>query len=701
MNQNLADLQDAIELTTGDRVSSISAYRIRDDGIINLVYRVDSGWQDCEIDAEQGLFRANPIKSRYDSVIYDLDSLVEHTDSQIDLTPTDAVRKAFKKGLAAYEKYGGGDGLEPATVKEARAIAAGKPVTIAKLKKAYRWFARNGRMASYPEGSPAKVAWGLWGGAIFRAWVNQKVQELEAADRTDAVRPSCINCVEKHLSRAIALFEELPNYPEHRLLAIGNLAEAESESADEMPELSEKIRQIRIQYQETNEPPDFRELVEALKNTGNWRGDAESQAKGRSDSDPKVQKVMKEFKEGKLKSSNGKKIADRKQAIAVALSESKREKAHSDAFPVYREKVELQPGIVAGITHTPSELRNGYPMAAKYGHIIGTYGQAEDGKAHDILLGDSPDSPDLFKIWQTTPTGEFDEHKYIAHCPDMATAKALYLKHYPPSMFGMIAPANWEEISPKKFDAADDEEPPEEEDELSDEDQAIADEWNAVAPQSFDGILEAKDKDSTLAAGIAATVLLAAWLYDRKRGQYLRPNTRKPLTDKALEALAEYAIAHTKTQLTDIHNQGLNDAQWQNTVWPHVEWLHTASYALGKGGFHSMTDEDRAKLQEILDFQREKLQGFKGDRSSMSEPQQLARILKYAQSAYGSFKAGEHQAAIAQGMTEAKRILNPQAEHCKQCPEYAAMGWGPISKAILPGQQCDCQNSCRCGLIYR
>jgi hypothetical protein len=257
-----------------------------------------------------------------------------------------------------------------------------------------------------------------------------------------------------------------------------------------------------------------------------------------------------------------------------------------------------------------------------------------------------------------------------------------------------------------KLDAeGDDEDPPEEEDELSEGDQAIADEWNTVAPQSFDGILEAKDKNSTLAAGIAAAVLLAAWLYDRKKAQYLRPNTRKPLTDKALEALAEYAIAHTKTQLTDIHNQVLNDAQWQNTVWPHVEWLHTASYALGKGGFHSMTDEDRAKLQEILDFQREKLQGFKGDRLSMSEPQQLARILKYAQSAYGSFKAGEHQSAIAQGMTEAKRILDPQAESCPGCIELAGMGWVGINKIQLPGQSepvpCSCLGNCRCHLVFR
>lgn len=41
----------------------------------------------------------------------------------------------------------------------------------------------------------------------------------------------------------------------------------------------------------------------------------------------KVHKVMKEFKEGKLRSSSGKKVTSRKQAIAIALSEA-REATH-------------------------------------------------------------------------------------------------------------------------------------------------------------------------------------------------------------------------------------------------------------------------------------------------------------------------------------------------------------------------------------
>jgi hypothetical protein len=37
----------------------------------------------------------------------------------------------------------------------------------------------------------------------------------------------------------------------------------------------------------------------------------------------KIHKVMKEFKEGELKSSSGAKVKDRKQAVAIALSEAR------------------------------------------------------------------------------------------------------------------------------------------------------------------------------------------------------------------------------------------------------------------------------------------------------------------------------------------------------------------------------------------
>lgn len=43
-------------------------------------------------------------------------------------------------------------------------------------------------------------------------------------------------------------------------------------------------------------------------------------------SQKKIEKVMGEYKEGKLKSSSGKPVKSREQAIAIAISESKKRK---------------------------------------------------------------------------------------------------------------------------------------------------------------------------------------------------------------------------------------------------------------------------------------------------------------------------------------------------------------------------------------
>jgi hypothetical protein len=45
----------------------------------------------------------------------------------------------------------------------------------------------------------------------------------------------------------------------------------------------------------------------------------------------KVEKVMHEHKEGKLKSGSGPKVKSRKQAIAIAMSESGQSKSHKKA----------------------------------------------------------------------------------------------------------------------------------------------------------------------------------------------------------------------------------------------------------------------------------------------------------------------------------------------------------------------------------
>lgn len=63
------------------------------------------------------------------------------------------------------------------------------------------------------------------------------------------MRYSCIECGLKHLAQALILMEEATtNYPLHRWLAVGHMAEASSELKNKYPELALKIRDHRKLY---------------------------------------------------------------------------------------------------------------------------------------------------------------------------------------------------------------------------------------------------------------------------------------------------------------------------------------------------------------------------------------------------------------------------------------------------------------------
>ena len=82
-------------------------------------------------------------------------------------------------------------------------------------------------------------------------------------------RPSCIECVEKHLGAAMVLLAELNDLPDdetsrrqgfsRRLRAIGHLFEAEDES-QEWPDLHAAIRAARKVYQADGTMPDSEDL---------------------------------------------------------------------------------------------------------------------------------------------------------------------------------------------------------------------------------------------------------------------------------------------------------------------------------------------------------------------------------------------------------------------------------------------------------
>lgn len=75
----------------------------------------------------------------------------------------------------------------------------------------------------------------------------------------------CFACCLKHLGQAAVLVDEAINgYPAHWHLAVGHMAEAESEVLGAYQDLSKAIRKVRKQVQSKNRP-DFLHLFNLVE----------------------------------------------------------------------------------------------------------------------------------------------------------------------------------------------------------------------------------------------------------------------------------------------------------------------------------------------------------------------------------------------------------------------------------------------------
>jgi hypothetical protein len=77
-------------------------------------------------------------------------------------------------------------------------------------------------------------------------------------------RPSCLECVEKHLGAACVLLAETQDGYAYRLRAVGHLHEAEDES-QQWPALHEAVRTARKAYQTQGAMPDWQKLQEQIE----------------------------------------------------------------------------------------------------------------------------------------------------------------------------------------------------------------------------------------------------------------------------------------------------------------------------------------------------------------------------------------------------------------------------------------------------
>jgi ATP-dependent Clp endopeptidase proteolytic subunit ClpP len=117
-------------------------------------------------------------------------------------TAPPTVKNNLERGIQQYDEGLGGDGLEEATVIDARNLVKGEEPSPQKIKKAVAWWARNERFLEAEPNTPADVAANLWGGAAGRDWFTalavQLDQEQELTETEDKISADGNNAVSEN-----------------------------------------------------------------------------------------------------------------------------------------------------------------------------------------------------------------------------------------------------------------------------------------------------------------------------------------------------------------------------------------------------------------------------------------------------------------------------------------------------------------------
>ena len=140
--------------------------------------------------------------------------------------------------------------------------------------------------------------------------------------------------------------------------------------------------------------------------------------------------------------------------------------------------------------------------------------------------------------------------------------------------------------------------------------------------------------------------------------------------------------------------------------------INAASFALGAGGWKNVNRQARQRLEQVIQAQLYaghdtrtgqhyglRLLAQDVQKGQVSEAQLKNRLRMFAQSGKRAYFEGQRFANISSSTPYGYRVLG-DVEHCTQCPEYAALPPQRADQLIMPTEQCDCMNQCKCRIVW-
>lgn len=206
-------------------------------------------------------------------------------------------------------------------------------------------------------------------------------------------------------------------------------------------------------------------------------------------------------------------------------------------------------------------------------------------------------------------------------------------------------------------------------------------------------------------SSVTSSRMDAEWSYDQDSGRY-RDSRGRFLSQQAVEALVDGRIKRLDATLRDITRRLVDGLitldQWQGSIREAIKAAHLQAAIIGHGGRAEMGSAEYGRVGQKLRQEYAYLQKFAFDllEQRLSPALAVARVSLYAESIRSSFWEGSLFRKQKAGFGLMRRILDPQAEHCQDCLDYAARGLVAIGAVPMPGQRCTCRVRCRCRVEF-
>jgi len=146
----------------------------------------------------------------------------------------------------------------------------------------------------------------------------------------------------------------------------------------------------------------------------------------------------------------------------------------------------------------------------------------------------------------------------------------------------------------------------------------------------------------------------------------------------------------------------LGPAEWRIAFRAEIKREYIRQYVLGKGGLEQMTQVDWGSIGGMLKEQYGWIPGFEEQLLDMTEDQIAARSRMYINSGREGYERARARVADEHGYDEEIWIIDPGAENCQDCLDFAGMGWQPVGTFPFPGDgSTACLTNCKCSKSYR